>query len=152
MGNSVPFLFQIRRKTNRKMICNNNNNRHYIKRSIPKSRFQRKSIFPIRNTWREQVDKQWLQIYMGRKCVFIRMQRLRMYILQHSRVTITIWKIFWFGQVWREKKTWANKVGLISMFEIEWKRPHHNILNFWTIGSWILNIIESRFCWGTSKK
>ncbi len=152
MGNSVPFLFQIRRKTNRKMICNNNNNRHYIKRSIPKSRFQRKSIFPIRNTWREQVDKQWLQIYMGRKCVFIRMQRLRMYILQHSRVTIAIWKIFWFGQVWREKKTWANKVGLISMFEIEWKRPHHNILNFWTIGSWILNIIESRFCWGTSKK
>jgi len=31
-------------------------------------------------------------------------------------------------KLWREKKTWANKVGLIGMFEIEWKRPRHNIL------------------------
>jgi hypothetical protein len=28
----------------------------------------------------------------------------------------------------KEEKTWANKVELVGMFEIEWKTPHHNIL------------------------
>ncbi len=27
-----------------------------------------------------------------------------------------------------EEKAWANKVGLVGMFEIEWKIPHHNML------------------------
>jgi hypothetical protein len=39
LNKSVSFLFQILRKTNKRMICNNNNNCHYIKRSILKSKF-----------------------------------------------------------------------------------------------------------------
>jgi hypothetical protein len=27
-----------------------------------------------------------------------------------------------------KKKAWANKVGFVSMFEIEWKIPRHGIL------------------------
>jgi hypothetical protein len=27
-----------------------------------------------------------------------------------------------------EEKAWANKAGLIGLFEVEWKIPHHNIL------------------------
>jgi hypothetical protein len=27
-----------------------------------------------------------------------------------------------------EERTWANKVGLVGLFEIEWKTPCHNIL------------------------
>ncbi len=33
----------------------------------------KKVLFPIRSAQREQVGKQWLQIYVGRKCVFIGM-------------------------------------------------------------------------------
>jgi hypothetical protein len=36
-----------------------------------------------------------------------------------------------------EERKWANKVGLVGMFEIEWKTSHHNILveflNNWTL-------------------
>jgi len=55
--------------------------------------------------------------------------------------------LFWtsFGE---EKKAWANKAGLIGMFEVEWK---HLTTTFWlnlkTIGSWILNITKSKLCW-----
>ncbi len=28
----------------------------------------------------------------------------------------------------KEERAQANKVGLVGMFEIEWKTPHHNIL------------------------
>jgi hypothetical protein len=28
----------------------------------------------------------------------------------------------------KEEKKWANKTGLVGMFKIEWKTPHHNIL------------------------
>jgi hypothetical protein len=28
----------------------------------------------------------------------------------------------------KEEKTWANKAGLVGLFEVEWKTPHHNIL------------------------
>jgi hypothetical protein len=45
-----------------------------------------------------------------------------------------------------EERAWANRVGLVGMIEIEWKTPHHNILVEF------LNIIESRLCWGRSKK
>jgi hypothetical protein len=48
MSKLVPFLFQILRKTNRRMICNNNNNSHYIKRSILRNRFHVKFTFLIR--------------------------------------------------------------------------------------------------------
>jgi hypothetical protein len=30
-----------------------------------------------------------------------------------------------FGE---EERTWANKIGLVGLFEVEWKIPHHNIL------------------------
>jgi hypothetical protein len=35
--------------------------------------------------------------------------------------------LFWtiFGE---EGKTWANKDGLVGMFDIKWKTPRHNIL------------------------
>jgi hypothetical protein len=26
-----------------------------------------------------------------------------------------------------EEKKWANKLGLVGMFKVEWKTPHHNI-------------------------
>jgi hypothetical protein len=28
----------------------------------------------------------------------------------------------------REERTWANRVGLVGLFEVEWKTPHHNVL------------------------
>ncbi len=34
------------------------------------------------NAQKEQVGKQWLQIYGGRKCVLIKMMRLGMFLLQ----------------------------------------------------------------------
>jgi hypothetical protein len=27
-----------------------------------------------------------------------------------------------------EERTWANRVGLVGLFEVEWKTPYHNIL------------------------
>jgi len=78
----VPFLFQILRKTSKRTIRNNINNHHYIKRSILKSRFYKELIFPIKNAQGEQVDKQWLQICVGKKCVFIKMMRLGMPLFQ----------------------------------------------------------------------
>jgi hypothetical protein len=30
-----------------------------------------------------------------------------------------------FGE---EEKAWANKAGLVDLFEVEWKTPCHNIL------------------------
>ncbi len=36
---------------------------------------------------------------------------------------ILLWTIFR-----QEKKAWANRVGLVGLFEIEWKTPWHNIL------------------------
>jgi hypothetical protein len=27
-----------------------------------------------------------------------------------------------------EEKAWANRVGLIGLFEVEWKTPRHNIM------------------------
>jgi len=35
--------------------------------------------------------------------------------------------LFWTSSR-EEEKTWANSVGLIGMFKIEWKTPCHNIL------------------------
>ncbi len=32
-------------------------------------------------------------------------------------------RTFCFGQALEKKRGWANKVGLIGMFEIEWKTP-----------------------------
>jgi hypothetical protein len=81
MSKSVPFLFQILRKIDRRMIYNNNDNHHYIKRSIFNNRFQRKFIFLIRSAQREQVDKQWLHICVQRKCVLTKMMRLGMSLL-----------------------------------------------------------------------
>jgi len=28
----------------------------------------------------------------------------------------------------REERTWVNRVGLVGLFEVEWKTPHHNVL------------------------
>jgi hypothetical protein len=36
---------------------------------------------------------------------------------------ILLWKSFK-----EEKKTWANKIRLVGLFEVEWKTPCHNIL------------------------
>jgi hypothetical protein len=30
-----------------------------------------------------------------------------------------------FGE---EERTWANRIGLLGLFEVEWKAPRHNIL------------------------
>jgi hypothetical protein len=78
------------RKTTRRMICNNNNNQHYIKKSILGNKLQREFIFPTKSSQREQVDKQWLQIYMGRKYTLFRMIRLFMSLLQQSIATMAI--------------------------------------------------------------
>jgi hypothetical protein len=44
-----------------------------------------------------------------------------------------------------EEKTWANKISLVGLFEVEWKAPHHTILveflNNWKL-DFELNIIK----------
>ncbi len=46
--------------------------------------------------------------------------------------------LFWtsFG---KEERTWANRAGLVGMFEVEWKASRHNILveflNNWKLDS-----------------
>jgi len=49
MSKLIPFLFQFIRKISRRMICNNSNNHHYIKRNTFRNKFQREFIFPIRS-------------------------------------------------------------------------------------------------------
>jgi hypothetical protein len=45
-----------------------------------------------------------LQICVGRKCIFIKMMRLGMLLLQHSGVTIVVRRMFYFGQTLDMKK------------------------------------------------
>jgi hypothetical protein len=78
------------RKTTRRMICNNNNNHHYIKKNMLRNKLQKELIFPTKSSQREQVDKQWLQIYMGRKCILFRMIRLFMSLLQQNIAIMAI--------------------------------------------------------------
>jgi hypothetical protein len=37
----------------------------------------------------------------------------------------------------KEEKTWSNRAGLVGLFEVEWKTPHHNFfvefLNNWKL-------------------
>jgi hypothetical protein len=72
------------------MICNRNKKHHYNKRSLLKSKFRKKSIFPIRSAQREEVGKKWLHIYVGRRCKLTRMMRLGIFLLLQGRVIIII--------------------------------------------------------------
>ncbi len=66
VSKSVPFPFLILKKRSRRTIWNRDKKRHYINRSLLRIRFQRKSTFPTRSAWKEQIAKQWLWIYLGR--------------------------------------------------------------------------------------
>jgi hypothetical protein len=50
--------------------------------------------------------------------------------------------LFWtnFGE---ENRAWANKVGLVSLFEIELKTPHHNIVVEF-LSNWKLDLEHNR--------
>jgi hypothetical protein len=37
-----------------------------------------------------------------------------------------------------KERTWANRVGLVGLFEVEWKTHHHNILVKF-LNNWKLN-------------
>jgi hypothetical protein len=39
-------------------------------------------------------------------------------------------KILLWTSFGKEERAWANRVGLVGLFEIEWKTPHHFWLNF----------------------
>jgi hypothetical protein len=47
--------------------------------------------------------------------------------------------IFLWPSFGKEERKWANIVGLVGSFEVEWKTPHHNILvefsNNWKLDS-----------------
>jgi hypothetical protein len=34
--------------------------------------------------------------------------------------------LFWTS--FKKERTWVNRAGLVGLFEVEWKTPHHNIL------------------------
>jgi hypothetical protein len=42
-----------------------------------------------------------------------------------------------------EKWAWANKVGLVGMFEVEWKFPYHNIMVEF-LNNWMLDFEHNR--------
>jgi hypothetical protein len=133
VSKSVLFLFQILKMITRRTICNNNNNHHYIKRSIFKNKFQKKFIFPTRSARRKQVDSQWLQICVGRKCIssswWDQDDEIK-YVFTpiEQSCNSNLKNILLWTSSRDEERAWANKARLISMFEIEWKTPRHNIL------------------------
>jgi len=45
-----------------------------------------------------------------------------------------------FGE---EERAWANKARIISLFEVEWKTPHHNILVEF-LNNWKLDFEHNR--------
>ncbi len=52
------------------------------------------------------------------KCIFTPMEQS----YNNNLKNILLWTIF------REERTWVNIVGLVGLFQVEWKTPHHNIL------------------------
>jgi hypothetical protein len=51
-----------------------------------------------------------------------------------------------FGEV---EKTYANRTGLVGLFEVEWKTPHHNIL-VKSLNNWKLDFEHNKIkvMWG----
>jgi hypothetical protein len=86
VSKSIWFPFLIFKKKNKRMICNKNKKHRHIKRSLSRSRPQRKSTFPTRSTWREQIDKQWLQICMGRRCKLTKIMRLGIFYSYRAKL------------------------------------------------------------------
>jgi hypothetical protein len=60
--------------------------------------------FPTKSARRESIDKQWLEICVGRKCRLIRMMKLDISLFLHNRVIITILRFFYFGQALERKR------------------------------------------------
>jgi len=81
VSKSIRFPFLTLKKKSRMLMYNKTKKRHYIKRSLPRNRFQKKSTFRIRSAQKEQIDKQWLQISMGERCRLTRMMRLGTFLL-----------------------------------------------------------------------
>jgi hypothetical protein len=99
------FLFLILKKRNKRTICNNTNNKHhYINKNMSRIRFQRKFTFPTRSARRELINKQWLEICMGRRSRLTGMMRSDMFLFLQNIVTIIIFKIFCFGQALERKR------------------------------------------------
>ncbi len=45
----------------------------------------------------------------------------------------------------KEERKWANRADLVSLFKIEWKTPHHNILvGFFNKWNLIVSTTESK--------
>jgi hypothetical protein len=55
------------------------------------------------------------------------MMKLGTFSLLQSRVIILKNILLWtsFG---KEEKPWANKIGFIGLFEVEWKTPSQNVV------------------------
>jgi hypothetical protein len=76
MNKLIQFPILILKRRRKGTICNNIKKHHHKKRSLPKSKFKRKSIFQTRSVTRKEISKQWLQIFKGRRVKLTKMMKL----------------------------------------------------------------------------